>query len=93
MDRESLPADAGMAFVWDRPVDVDFWMKDTLIPLQIAFWDESGRVVGLFEMEPCTADPCATYGPDDRVVGAAEANAGWFTEHGVRVGDTVELHA
>lgn len=92
-NRESVPADAGMAFVWDRPVNVDFWMKDTLIPLQIAFWDEGGRIVALFDMEPCTADPCPTYGPDEQILGAAEANAGWFTEHGVRVGDTVELDA
>ena len=92
-NRESLPPDAGMAFVWDRPVGVDFWMKDTLIPLQIAFWDEDLRIVALIEMEPCTADPCPTYGPDGQILGAAEANAGWFTDHGVRVGDTVELEA
>lgn len=90
-NRESLPPDSGMAFVWDRPVDVDFWMKDTLIPLQIAFWDEDRRIVDLIEMEPCTADPCPTYGPDEQILGAAEANAGWFTRHGVRVGDTVAL--
>lgn len=91
--RRSLPADAGMAFVWDEPVTPSFWMKETLIPLQIAFWDEDGRIVASFEMEPCTADPCPTYGPDELIAGAAEANAGWFTEHGVDVGDTVELHA
>lgn len=92
-NRGSVPADAGMAFVWDRPVEADFWMKDTLIPLQIAFWDDDGRIVALFEMEACAADPCPTYGPDEPIVGAAEANAGWFTEHGVHVGDTVELDA
>ncbi|HEU4353951.1 MAG TPA: DUF192 domain-containing protein [Actinomycetota bacterium] len=92
-NRESLPADAGMAFVWDGSVNVDFWMKDTLIPLQIAFWDEHRRIVALFEMEPCTADPCPTYGPDGPILGAAEANTAWFTDHGVRVGDTVNLDA
>ncbi len=92
-NRTSMPADAGMAFLWDEPVEAQFWMKDTLIPLQIAFWDEEGRIVGLFEMEPCEADPCRTYGPGDPFIGAVEANAGWFTTHGVRVGDTVELDA
>ena len=92
-NRTSMPADAGMAFLWDEPVEAEFWMKDTLIPLQIAFWDERGRIVGLIEMEPCEADPCPTYGPDEPFVGAVEANAGWFTAHGVRVGDTVELDA
>lgn len=92
-NRSSMPANAGMAFLWDSPIEARFWMKDTLIPLQIAFWDEDGRIVGLIEMEPCSADPCPTYGPSEAFVGAAEANAGWFTTHGVREGDTVEFDA
>jgi len=91
MGRTSLDADAGMAFLWIEPVSAGFWMKDTLIPLQIAFWDETGRIVEILDMDPCTSDPCPTYGPDEPYVGAAEANAGWFTEHGVVPGDTVEL--
>jgi uncharacterized membrane protein (UPF0127 family) len=91
--RASVPADAGMAFLWDEPVEAEFWMKDTLIPLQIAFWDAGGRIIALIEMEPCEADPCPTYGPDAPIVGAVEANSGWFTAHGVAVGDTVELDA
>lgn len=92
-NRTSLPADAGMAFLWDEPVEAEFWMKDTLIPLQIAFWGEGGRIVGLIEMEPCEADTCPHYRPEKPIVGAVEANAGWFTAHGVAVGDTVELDA
>lgn len=93
MGRASLEADAGMAFLWDQPIEARFWMKDTLIPLQVAFWDTAGRIVGLIEMTPCEADPCPTYGPDEAFVGAVEANTGWFTSHGVAVGDTVELDA
>ncbi|GBC86122.1 hypothetical protein HRbin12_00106 [bacterium HR12] len=89
--RESLPADAGMAFLWDEPVRARFWMKDTRIPLQIAFWDERGRILAILDMEPCRASPCPTYGPDRPFLGAAEANTGWFTEHGVAVGDRVRL--
>ena len=91
--RASVPADAGMAFLWDEPVEAEFWMKDTLIPLQIAFWDEGGRIVALIEMEPCPADPCPTNGPETPFVGAVEANTGWLTEGGVAVGDPVELDA
>ena len=91
--RASVPADAGMAFLWDEPVEAEFWMKDTLIPLQIAFWDEGGRIVALIEMEPCETDTCPHYRPEKPIVGAVEANAGWFTAHGVAVGDTVELDA
>jgi uncharacterized membrane protein (UPF0127 family) len=86
-----LPDDEGMAFVYGRPVTTGFWMKDTVIPLSIAFVDGDHRVVGLREMKPCTADPCPSYGVDEPYVLAIEANAGWFEEHGVREGDRAEL--
>ena len=66
-------------------------MKDTLIPLSIAFWDEDGRIVGIQDMEPCTADPCPTYGSPEPYVGALEVNQGFFDEHGVVIGDRIEL--
>ena len=47
---ESLPADEGMAFLFEEPVGYMFWMKDTVIPLSIAFVDEAGRVVGVRDM-------------------------------------------
>ena len=64
MDIESLLADEGMAFVFQEPTQTSFWMKDTLIPLSIAFVDEEGVVVGVRDMQPCEADPCRTYGVD-----------------------------
>jgi uncharacterized membrane protein (UPF0127 family) len=66
-------------------------MKNTLIPLSIAFWDEDGRIVGIRDMDPCTADPCPTYGSPDPYVGALEVDQGFFTEHGVVIGDRIEL--
>ena len=91
MGRTSLREDRGMAFVWDEPVETSFWMKDTLIPLSIAFWDERGRIIHLDDMPPCREEPCPTYGPEEPFVGAVEANLGFFEEHGVEVGDRVEL--
>lgn len=91
MGVEELPRDQGMAFVWDEPVTTTFWMKDTLVPLSIAFWDGDGRIIDILDMKPCTSDPCPTYRPDGPYVGAVEANAGWFAEHDVAVGDRVEL--
>lgn len=91
MGRHQLPEDEGMAFVFDRPVTTGFWMKDTHIPLSIAFVDEEDRVVGLREMEPCPADPCPSYGIGEPYVMAIEANAGWFGEHGVEEGDRAML--
>ena len=88
---EQLPADEGMAFVWPEPVGSAFWMKDTLIPLSIAFVDEGGRVIDVLDMQPCESDPCPTYGVDESYVLAVEANLGWFDDHGVGAGDRAEL--
>ncbi len=87
----ALPADQGMAFVWDAPTEATFWMKDTLIPLSIAFVDESDRVVAVEEMTPCTTDPCPTYAATAPYITALEANAGWFEQHGVQAGDTMKF--
>ena len=95
MGRTSLGADEGMVFLWDDvadgPVTSEFWMKDTLIPLSIAFWDEHGRIVGTQDMAPCTEDPCQVYGSPEPYVGALEVNIGFFIRHGVTTGDRIEL--
>jgi uncharacterized membrane protein (UPF0127 family) len=90
MGRRSLPEEGGMAFLWPGPVRATFWMKDTLIPLSIAFWGENGDIVSILDMDPCRADPCPTYDPGVAFVGALEVNQGFFDTHGVAVGDVVE---
>jgi uncharacterized membrane protein (UPF0127 family) len=91
MGRETLSPFDGMAFLWTDPVQGSFWMKDTLIPLSIAFWDQEGRIVSIMDMEPCRADPCPTYGPGAPYVGALEVAKGELERRGVGVGDTVDL--
>jgi hypothetical protein len=91
MNREELEPFDGMAFLWDEPVHTSFWMKDTLIPLSIAFWDAHGRIVSILDMEPCEADPCPTYDPGTEFVGAVEVKQGLFADRGVEVGDLVVL--
>ena len=91
MGRERLDPYDGMAFVWDEPANASFWMKDTSIPLSIAFWDPGGRIVAIFDMDPCTADPCPTYDPGTEVLGAIEVEQGALARRGVEVGDEVEL--
>lgn len=53
----------GMLFVFEADTDSGFWMKNTLIPLDIAFFAADGTLVDLLTMEPCTADPCPVYTP------------------------------
>jgi uncharacterized protein len=91
MHRENLPADAGMAFLFDQPTNGGFWMKNTLIPLSIAFWDAEGDIVAILDMEPCTQDQCPVHSPGVSYVGAVEVNRGWFELRGVKVGDRAEI--
>ena len=91
MGTRDLPADEGMAFAFREPSTASFWMKDTLIPLSIAFWDDAGRIISILDMDPCTEDPCPSYGPDEPFVGAVEVDPGTLEERGVTVGDHVEL--
>lgn len=88
-----LGPDDGMAFTWDTPQDATFWMKDTLIPLSIAFVGQDGTVITVKEMTPCAADPCQTYAADGPYTTALEANANWFEDHHVGVGDPMTLTA
>ncbi len=85
----TLAPNAGMIFVYDEPTAGFFWMKDTSIPLSIAFVDDAGRVMSIQDMEPCPTEPCTHYGPGTAFAAAIEMNQGWFQEHGVHVGDTV----
>jgi len=91
MGRALLPPDQGMVFLFDGLVTNAFWMKNVRIPLSIAFWDQGRRIVDIVEMEPCDEEPCPVYRSRAAYVGAVEANAGYFAEHGVRPGDPIEL--
>ena len=66
----------GMLFVFQSDADGGFWMKNTLISLDIAFFDSDGGLVNILTMEPCTADPCQTYRPGGSYRYAVEAAAG-----------------
>jgi uncharacterized membrane protein (UPF0127 family) len=89
--RERLGDDEGMAFLWNEDTATAFHMKDTLIPLTVAFFDAEGRILRLLEMVPCSADPCPAYDPGLRYRGALEVNTGAFERRGVRPGDRVRI--
>jgi uncharacterized membrane protein (UPF0127 family) len=91
MGRTSLGRDDGLAYVFDSPTTDAFWMKDTTIPLSIAFWDADGRIVDILDMTPCRGDPCRRYRSRTPYRGAVEANRGYFDRHGVAIGDRVRL--
>ena len=61
MGRRQVPEGTGMVFLYPADVAEAFWMKNTLVPLSIAFVAADGRVVSVAEMTPCKADPCPSY--------------------------------
>jgi uncharacterized membrane protein (UPF0127 family) len=89
MGRTEVPPGGGMVFLYPVDVRESFWMKDTLVPLSIAFVAADGRVVNVAEMTPCTADPCPTYAPAGPYRYAVELAAGEFPAAGVGAGDRV----
>src|SRR5688572_20309038 len=91
MNRESLDEDAGMLFLFFQDGQGSFFMKDTLIPLSIAFFDRDGVILKILDMEPCEKDPCPSYLPGVTYRGALEVNQGAFDEWGVEVGDRIRV--
>ena len=89
MNRASLAADAGMLFVFDEEGDHPFWMKNTLIPLDMIFIGDDGRVAGVVaRATPGSLAPRST-GVTSRFV--LEVNGGWAEAHGVAPGDPVRF--
>lgn len=92
MHRKSLPDDGGMLFLFFEQTTSSFWMKDTLIPLSIAFFDQEGEILEILDMKPCRKDPCPLYGPGMPYWGALEVNQGAFERWGVEVGDLIRTN-
>jgi len=86
MGRVSLASDSGMLFVYPGEEPRSFWMKNTPLPLSIAFIDASGRIVHIADMKPLHEEPVPSVHP---AMYALEMTKGWFQEHGVKVGQTV----
>ena len=83
MYRKSLPANYGMLFIFDRPALHCMWMRNTLIPLSVAFADASGRVINIEEMLPQSDDNHCAAKPAKF---ALEMSAGWFKAKGLSSG-------
>ena len=87
MGRTELAEDAGMLFVFSREGTGAFWMKDTLIPLSIAYIDAGGRIVDIQDMQPLDETPHPPAAPYRY---ALEVNQGFFAQRGIEVGNALE---
>ncbi len=84
MERESMPADHGMLFIFPRERVLSFWMKNTPLPLSIAYADQDGRIVRIVDLEPHETTGVSSIRPARY---ALEMNRGWFRAKGVMKGD------
>ena len=80
MQRDQLCDDCGMLFVFEKADKYSFWMKDTLIPLSIAFIAADGNIINIDEMLPNTTD---SHNPKSNALYALEMNKGWFAREGI----------
>lgn len=92
MEVPSLPDGVGMWFAgYTEDRTGGFYMKNTLVPLDIAYVDADGIIVDVLAMDPCEADPCPTYDPSGPYRTTLEVPQGWFARVGVGEGDTARL--
>jgi uncharacterized membrane protein (UPF0127 family) len=89
MFRDSLAPNSGMLFVFEREGVYSFWMKNTRIPLSIAFINREGRIVGLDEMVPY--DTVTVHMPFEPYLYAIEMDSGWFSSKKVKQGDIIDI--
>ena len=86
MHRRSMGANDGMLFIFAEPAYHSMWMKNTFIPLSVAFVDSDGVILNILDMEPQTLDSHMSAGPS---VYAIETNKGWFAQRKIKAGDKV----
>ncbi|HIL26729.1 MAG TPA: DUF192 domain-containing protein [Nitrospinaceae bacterium] len=87
MYRKELSPGAGMIFVFPEDMERSFWMKDTHIPLSIAYINQDGVILNIEDMEPLSLSGVPSSGPCRY---ALEVNRGWFEENGIQAGDQIE---
>ncbi len=87
MFRQSLGKNSGMLFVFSYEDHLSFWMKNTYIPLSIAYIDKNGRIIDIQNMKPL--DTSISYPSKMKAMYALEMNMGWFNENGITEGSVV----
>ena len=94
MFRDSMPADHGMLFIFPNEAPRSFWMKNTLIPLDIIYFSEELKLVSVANAKPCRVEQCPPYPSKGPAKYVLELNSGRASELGLEAGDvmTLDLH-
>jgi uncharacterized membrane protein (UPF0127 family) len=92
MFRDRVPEGTGMLFMFPQAGDIPFWMKNTLVPLDMIWIDDQNRVVHVEpNVPPCKADPCPSYPPHATAKYVLELGAGQAARHHVTNGSTLKF--
>lgn len=88
MFRKELPADCGMLFVFDDELQRSFWMKNTLIPLDMIFFNKNKEVVSITKnVQPCDTEECQKIRPAEKAKYVLELNANTADQINLKIGD------
>tara|TARA_B100001250_G_C19796554_1_gene788967 strand:- start:1058 stop:1507 length:450 start_codon:yes stop_codon:yes gene_type:complete len=88
MFKQSIPDDFGMFFIWEYENEQCMWMKDTFIPLSLAYISNDGEIIDIHDMVPFSRKSVCSSKP---VKYALEVNKNWFKENNISIGDTLEI--
>lgn len=92
MYRKSLPQNQGMLFIFDETAKHIFWMKNTLVPLDIIWLDENFKIVDISRSTPpCTTQKCQTYMPSSPAKYVLEVNSGISEQNNLKIGDQLKF--
>lgn len=88
MYRENLPYDNAMFFIWEYKKKQCMWMRNTYIPLNVAYLDSSGKILEIYDMVPLSDESVCS---KKRVRYALEVNLNWFKDNNILVGDILDI--
>jgi len=91
MFRDHLNENDGMLFIFDEEGYYPFWMKNTLIPLDMIWISESLQVVDILHADPCTEDPCTSYKPSGNAKYVVEVNQNFTIKNNIEIGDRLRI--
>ncbi|MDA7786445.1 DUF192 domain-containing protein [Gammaproteobacteria bacterium] len=88
MFQKSIPGDYGMFFIWNSSKIQCMWMKNTLVPLSVAYIDSQGKIIDIYDMVPLSKASICSSKP---LPYALEVNKDWFNDNNINIGDTIDL--
>jgi uncharacterized membrane protein (UPF0127 family) len=89
MYRQYLEKNSGMLFIFPEERSQSFWMKNTVLPLDMLFISSELVIVDIATMQPCSVDPCPSYTSKQPAQYCLEVNAGYVRSHKIKIGDTI----